>query len=172
MRKILLFAFKKLIKLMLLLVTISILSFLLIRFSPIDPIQSYIGADMTLVSPEQRQNIEDYWGLNESKAKQFFQWGKAILQGNLGTSLLYRSPVSQIIIDRFTASFALMALAWVFSGLIGFVFGIIAGMKEGTWIDRIIKGYCFILASTPAFWIDRKSTRLNSSHVAISYAVF
>ena len=153
MRKIVLFTFKKLIKLMLLLVTISILSFLLIRFSPIDPIQSYIGADMTLVSPEQRQNIEDYWGLNESKAKQFFQWGKAILQGNLGTSLLYRSPVSQIIIDRFTASFALMALAWVFSGLIGFVFGIIAGMKEGTWIDRIIKGYCFILASTPAFWI-------------------
>src|SRR5690625_797471 len=153
MRKIVQYTFGKLMKLVILLVAISVLSFLLVRFSPIDPIQSYIGADMTLVSPEQRQHIEEYWGLNDSGVEQFIRWGKAILQGDFGTSLIYRGPVDKIIVDRFTASLALMAVAWVFSGLIGFVLGIIGGMKKGSWIDRIIKGYCFILASTPAFWV-------------------
>src|SRR5690625_3895235 len=45
-----------------------------------------------------------------------------------------------------------MIVAWLISGISGFLLGVIAGMKEGTWIDRLIKTYCFILASTPAFW--------------------
>lgn len=143
----------KLIKLAVLLLAVSILSFILVSNSPVDPIQSYIGADMTRVSPEQRQNIAEYWGLHEPPVQRFLHWGKNLLQGDMGTSLIYRSPVSSIIAERFVASLALMSLAWVLSGLFGFLLGIIAGMKEGTWIDKIIKGYCFTLASTPAFWL-------------------
>ena len=143
----------KVVKLATLLIAISILSFTLVSLSPIDPVQSYIGADMTRVSPEQRDNIAEYWGLNESKVQQFMSWGKAVLDGDLGTSLLYRSKVADVIGERFVASLALMVVAWVISGIIGFLLGIIAGMKEGTWVDRVIKGYCFTLASTPAFWL-------------------
>lgn len=143
----------KVVKLATLLIAISILSFTLVSLSPIDPVQSYIGADMTRVSPEQRDNIAEYWGLNESKVQQFMRWGKAVLHGDLGTSLLYRSKVADVIGERFVASLALMVVAWVISGIIGFLLGIIAGMKEGTWVDRVIKGYCFTLASTPAFWL-------------------
>jgi peptide/nickel transport system permease protein len=46
-----------------------------------------------------------------------------------------------------------MGLAWVISGLLGFWLGILAAMKEGTWLDRLIKTYCFTLASTPTFWL-------------------
>lgn len=140
-------------KLASLLIAISILSFTLVSLSPIDPVQSYIGADMTRVSPEQRENIAEYWGLNQSKVEQYMQWGKAVLHGDLGTSLLYRSEVTGVIGERFVASLALMVVAWIISGIVGFLLGIIAGMKEGTWIDRLIKGYCFTLASTPAFWL-------------------
>nr|WP_246050137.1 ABC transporter permease [Aquibacillus sediminis] len=131
----------------------SLLSFILISNSPIDPVRSYIGADMMLVSPEQRQQIAEYWGLNESKTSQFFHWVKAVSQGDLGTSLLYRVPVTDVIAERFLASLALMAVAWGLSGLFGFILGSIAGMKQGSWLDRFIKGYCFILASTPTFWL-------------------
>src|SRR5690554_2336914 len=55
--------------------------------------------------------------------------------------------------DRFSASIALMGLAWLFSGIIGFVLGVLAGMNEGSFLDRLIKSYSFILASTPAFWL-------------------
>ncbi|MGJ9459466.1 ABC transporter permease [Oceanobacillus sp. CF4.6] len=144
---------RKSIKLATLLIAVSILSFTLISYSPIDPVQSYIGADMTRVSPEQREDIADYWGLNEPKFEQFLNWGGNVLQGELGTSLLYRSSVVETIGERFLASLALMGMAWILSGLFGFILGIIAGMKEETWIDRLIKGYCFLLASTPAFWL-------------------
>lgn len=144
---------RKLVKISTLLIAVSIISFSLISFSPVDPVQSYIGADMTRVSPEQREEIAQYWGLHEPKIEQFLNWGKNVLQGDLGTSLLYRSSVSETIVERFMASLVLMGLAWVLSGLFGFLLGILAGMKEGTWVDRLIKGYCFTLASTPAFWL-------------------
>lgn len=118
-----------------------------------DPVQSYIGAEIARVSPEQRGNIQEYWGLNESKPKQYLLWAKSVVQGNLGESLIYRKPVSEIIMDRFSASIALMGLAWLFSGIIGFVLGVLAGMNEGSFLDRLIKSYSFILASTPAFWL-------------------
>lgn len=141
------------IKLTALLFAVSILSFILVSNSPIDPVQSYIGADMTTVSPEQRENIAQYWGLNDPPIQQFLNWGKNLLQGDMGTSLIYRSPVIEVIGERFVASFALMMVAWILSGIIGYILGIIAGLKEGTFIDRMIKGYCFTLASTPAFWL-------------------
>lgn len=153
MKKVALFVIGKTLKLLSLLIAISILSFTLVSLSPIDPVQSYIGADMTRVSVEQRENIAEYWGLNESSVQQFFHWGKAVLQGEFGTSLIYREKVVDVIGERFVASLALMAIAWAISGVFGFLLGILAGMKEGTWIDRLIKGYCFTLASTPAFWM-------------------
>src|SRR5699024_2866860 len=80
-------------------------------------------------------------------------WAKAVLHGDLGQSLIYRKPVADIIANRFTASLALMGIAWVLSGFFGFLLGIMAGMWEGSVLDRLIKSYCFILASTPAFWL-------------------
>lgn len=148
-----LYGLRKSVKLVTLLIAISILSFLLVSNSPIDPIQTYIGADMTRVSPEQRENIAEYWGLNDSKSEQFLNWGKAVLQGNLGTSLIYRAPVADVIAERFLASLALMGVAWILSGIFGFILGIIAAMREGSILDRVIKGYCFTLASTPGFWL-------------------
>lgn len=147
------FILSKLFKLLSLLLGISLLSFLLVSNSPVDPIQAYIGSETATVSPEQRKNIEKFWGLHESKPTQFLNWTKAIVQGNLGQSLIYRKPVSQVIGERFKASLALMGVAWVFSGILGFILGVIAGMKQDSIWDRIIKSYCFVLASTPAFWL-------------------
>lgn len=147
------FIFKKSLKLLSLLFAVSILAFILVSNSPVDPIQAYVGAELSNVSLEQRQAIEEYWGLHKSKPQQFINWGKAVLHGDLGQSLLYRKPVIEVIGERFKASLALMGAAWVLSGILGFILGVIAGMKEGKLIDRVIKGYCFSLASTPPFWL-------------------
>lgn len=145
--------FNKIIKLITLLIAISIIAFMLVSYSPIDPIQAYIGADMTLVGPEQRENITAYWGLNKTPSEQYFNWIHNMLSGDLGTSLIYRSPVIEVIKERFLASFTLMLLAWLFSGLLGFLLGIFAAVKKDTVWDRIIKGYCYLLSATPTFWL-------------------
>lgn len=140
-------------KFTILLFAVIVLSFILVSFSPVDPIQSYLGAEMIVVSEAQKEEIAKYFSLNESKFEQFFNWLKMFLQGDLGTSLIYRQDVLLIIKERFVASFVLMAISWVLSGVLGYLLGVIAGMKKGTLIDRLVKLYCFVLASTPTFWI-------------------
>jgi peptide/nickel transport system permease protein len=141
------------VRMLTLLFAICLISFLLIKNSPIDPIQAYIGADMMKVGPEQREKIAAYWGLDQPVMVQLFNWGSALLSGDLGTSMIFRRPVSEIIGERFLNSLALMLTAWVLSGIIGFAMGVVSAMKKDTWIDRIIKWYCYTLASTPTFWM-------------------
>lgn len=151
--RITLFLLSKGLRMLTLLIAICLISFLLIKNSPIDPIQAYIGADMLKVGPEQREKIAEYWGLNQPVMVQFFNWGSALLKGDLGTSMIFRRPVAEIIGERFLNSLVLMLTAWLLSGVIGFVLGVVSAMKKGTWIDRIIKWYCYTLASTPTFWM-------------------
>lgn len=148
-----LFILMKGVRMATLLVAICFISFLLVKNSPIDPIQAYIGADMLKVGPEQREKIAEYWGLDQPVMVQFLSWGSAVLKGDLGTSMIFRRPVSEIIGERFLNSLVFMLAAWLLSGVIGFVMGVVAAMKKGTWIDRMIKWYCFTLASTPTFWM-------------------
>lgn len=143
----------KMIKMAILLVVLSIFSFWLVSKSPIDPVQAYIGADTMVVGPEQRENIAAYWGLDRPPLERLSNWGAALLQGDFGTSMIFRRPVLTVIGERFIASLMLMGLAWVTSGLLGFWLGIAAAMKQGSWLDRLIKTYCFTLASTPTFWL-------------------
>lgn len=141
-----------LIRLVTLLLAVCIVAFTLIHVSPVDPVQAYVGAGAA-ISPEQRQNIGEFWGLNDPPVKQFASWGKAILKGDFGVSLIYRKPVISVIGDRFKASIALMGVAWLLSGVIGFLLGIIMGVWKDRLPDKIIKTICLILSSTPTFWI-------------------
>lgn len=68
-------------------------------------------------------------------------------------SLQYRQPVSKVIAVKLGNSLFLMVTAWVLSGVIGFALGILAGVFRGRLPDRMIKGYCVIISSTPAFWL-------------------
>lgn len=147
------FVLGKLFRMTTLLAALAVITFWLMSKSPIDPIQAYVGAEMMLVGPEQQQQIMEYWGLDQPPMERFGHWASALLQGDLGTSMIYRQPVSQVLKERFLASLALMSSAWILSGVFGFALGALAGMKQGTWVDRLIKWYCLTLASTPAFWL-------------------
>ncbi|WP_310225246.1 ABC transporter permease [Paenibacillus qinlingensis] len=139
--------------LLLLLLAVSSISFMLVHFSPIDPIQAYVGADMLRVSAEQREAIMQYWGLNDPPLVRYWNWISALVKGDLGTSMIFRRPVLEVIGERFAASLTLMGAAWLLSGLIGFVSGVLAAMNRNTWIDKLVRWYCYTLSSTPTFWV-------------------
>lgn len=139
--------------LLLLLFAVSAISFMLVHFSPIDPVQAYVGADMMKVSPEQREAIVQYWGLHDPPLIRYWHWLSALASGDLGTSMIYRRPVLEVISERFAASLALMGAAWLLSGLIGFVSGVLAAMNRNKWVDTWIRWYCYTLSSTPTFWV-------------------
>ena len=146
------FTGKYLLRVVTLLIAVSILSFVLVSLSPVDPVQQYVGS-VPNVSVEQREKIAEYWGLNDPPVERFIAWGKAILHGDFGISLIYRRPVIDVIKEKFGASLALMLTAWLFSGIFGFAMGCIMGVFNGKWPDKILKKLCLIMCSIPTFWI-------------------
>lgn len=141
------------IRMISLLLAVSAFSFVLVSASPIDPVQQYIIELGTAVSPQQRAEIEDYWGVNEPPVERYLGWLTEVLHGNLGESAIYRRPVADIIGERFWNSFALMFCAWLLSGIIGFGLGCVMGMYQDRWADKILKKCCYILSSIPTFWL-------------------
>lgn len=143
----------KAVRLASLLAAVSVASFALVSLSPIDPVQSYVGADMMRVGAEQRQQIAAYWGLDRPAFERFLLWASALLRGDLGTSMIYRQPVAEVIGQRFVNSLALMTVSWLLAGAIGFAAGAAAAMRKDSRLDRLVQWYCYTLASTPTFWL-------------------
>ncbi len=140
-----------LIKMILLLFAVSVITFTLVELSPIDAVSSYIGEGSA--TEEQRAQIAEYWGLNDPPVTRYVKWITNILHGDMGTSMIYRQPVSKVIGERFKLSLVLMLVSWVVSGVFGLLLGILAAVKRGKAADQVIKVYCLILESSPAFWI-------------------
>lgn len=141
------------VRIVTLLLAVSILSFALVCASPVDPVQQYILGLGTAVSPEQRAEIQSYWGVGEPPVQRYLHWLGQVLRGDLGQSLLYRRPVADILAERFAQSFALMLCAWVLAGLIGFGLGCVMGLFQDRLPDRMLKKLCYLLSAVPAFWL-------------------
>ena len=154
MKQHLLFAGKNLIRMIFLMIAVSIVTFALVSASPIDPLQANVGqVALGTMSEEQKEKLRSYWGVDEPPVERYLNWAKDAVRGDLGTSLLYRQSVGKVIAVKLGNSLFLMGLAWVISGLLGFFLGVIAGVFKGRLLDKVIKGYSLVIASTPAFWI-------------------
>ena len=148
------FAGKKCIRMMLLLLGVSLAAFLLMAASPLDPLQTNVGqVALGSMSPEQVARLEDYWGTNTPLPERYLGWLADAVRGDFGTSLLYRRPVLEIIAERLGNSLGLLLFAWGLSGVLGLTLGVTAGALRGRWPDRLIRGWCLLISSTPAFWL-------------------
>ena len=141
----------KLIRFIVLMVAVAIFSFVLLDLSPIDPVNAYLHG--AAVSEAQRAILEQYFGTNTPMTEKIFHWLMDLIRGDLGTSLIFRRPVMDVIIEKFTVSFVLMAISWIVSGVLGFALGVVAGKNKGTWIDKAVKVYCYAIQSAPSFWV-------------------
>lgn len=139
------------LRMLLLVAAVSVLSFILVTASPVDPLTAYVGAESTL-SQEAKAEIAEHWGLNDPPAQRFLTWAGNTLHGDLGTSITYNLPVGEVILSRVWYSLALIFAAWALSGALGFVSGIFAALYQGRLFDKCIKTFCLILQSAPVFW--------------------
>lgn len=140
------------IKMIVLIILVCIVTFTLAVNSPIDPIRQYVGSGVTL-SVEQRESIEEYWGLNDTKLERFQKWSYNILHGDFGESLIYRKSVMSIIKDKAMSSLFLMICTFIVSGAVGYLLGLIMGKYRDSILDKAIKTICVTFSATPTFWV-------------------
>jgi peptide/nickel transport system permease protein len=141
------------LRLVLVIAGASLLAFALVKLSPVDPVDAYLGPNIMRVGPDQRAQIAAHWGFDQPAYVQFYKWAANILSGDLGRSSIFNEPVADVIAEKFKASLALTGSAWLLSGFVGFSLGCLAGARPGSLLDRAISIYAYVLASTPTFWI-------------------
>lgn len=148
------FIAKNIVKFALLMLAVSFVCFALVSASPIDPVQANVGQNAMMgMSAERRAQLASYWGTDTGFIERYTSWAAAFVTGDWGTSLRFNAPVTEVIAHKAANSLAMMTVAWLLSGVLGFILGVAAGAKRGGLLDRFVKGYCYLLASTPTFWI-------------------
>ncbi|VDG77030.1 oligopeptide ABC transporter permease [Actinobaculum suis] len=136
-----------------LLLAVSFISFVLISLSPIDPVEANVGqAAYMNMSPEKKAQLLAHWGDGTPMLQRYWDWLTSFIAGDMGISLRFNAPVSQVIATKFSTSVLMLATAWLLSGVLGFVLGVVAAAREGSLLSKAIHGFCLLLASTPTFW--------------------
>ncbi len=128
---------------------VSILVFGLARVtgSPTDTLLSFEA------TPEQRELMKAYWGLDQSLPEQYFKFISNIFQGDLGESFKWRQPVSQMIAERFPNTIIIAVLAIAVATFIAVPIGVMSAINRGSPLDGIGKTIALLGQSAPPFWV-------------------
>lgn len=129
---------------------VSLVVFLIIHLVPGDPIDNMMRVGST---PAQRAQIEAKYGLDRSLAEQYLVWMGRLLTGDLGTAIIQRRPVADLIAQNLPYSLALGGLALMFSTLVGVAAGALAASFHRSWLDDGVTGLILLGSTVPGFWL-------------------
>jgi peptide/nickel transport system permease protein len=124
--------------------------FLWIRALPGSPAESLLGERATEESVAQ---IRDQYGLDDPFYVQYWRYLQTIMDGDLGTSIASRRPITEEIRERFPATVELAFAAMLFATLIGIPLGFIAAKRHGSPTDHVSLFVSLIGVSIPIFFL-------------------
>src|SRR5207249_5571960 len=105
------------------------------------------------VSAEQMQRLRQDLGLTQPLYVQYVLYLRQLARGDLGFSVINRKPVLDLIVERIPATLVLMTAAFVFSVVVGGLWGVISAVKARTQIDYWVTIASLFGFSMPTFWL-------------------
>jgi peptide/nickel transport system permease protein len=141
---------RRLPSIVLVLVATSVIAFLLPRLVPGDPAAAVAGPD---ASPQTIAAIRTQLGLDKPLITQYFDWIGGVFAGDLGQSLQFRRPVSELIGDRLGSTVQLALLAAIFLVIFGIGLGILAGSARSRWARTLVEGTNTGFLAAPPFLV-------------------
>jgi dipeptide transport system permease protein len=129
---------------------ITLVAFALIRLIPGDPIEVMVGERR--LDPEMHRQAMQRLGLDQPLYVQYGQYLRKLAHGDLGDSLVTRTPVSEEFLKLFPATVELTLCAMFFAVLVGLPAGVIAGLRRGSVFDHGVMGVALTGYSMPIFW--------------------
>jgi dipeptide transport system permease protein len=129
---------------------VTIAAFSFIRLLPGDPILLMAGERG--VTPERRAELEHVMGFDRPLWEQYFSFLGNLLHGDLGVSIVTKSPVMDEFLGRFPATIELSLIAIIFAVALGLPAGVIAAVKRGSFFDHTVMGVSLTGYSMPIFW--------------------
>jgi len=141
---------------------VTLITFGLMRLIPGDVSAALAGVSAT---PAEREQIRHNLGLDQPVQVQLVRWYSDLLRGDLGRSLFLGEPVTQATFERLPVTLSLSAYALVLTLLLGLASGILAAMRQNTWIDQAAMIFAMLGISMPNFWIGLMMIVLFSVHL-------
>jgi peptide/nickel transport system permease protein len=132
------------------LLIVTLISFCIMQLVPGDPAVVMAGPQATAKEIEQ---VRVQLGLDKPFLTQLGTWLYGLLQGDLGRSILLGRGVSQAIAERLPITLTLAFLSFMLTIAIGIPAGIIAALRQNTWIDQTVMTIALIGVSLPNFWL-------------------
>jgi peptide/nickel transport system permease protein len=129
---------------------ILLVTFILVRLLPGDPASAMLGdrardADVTRINAE--------IGLDRSLVVQFLYFVRNVVTGNLGTSILLRLPVSEVLAQRLPVTLLLTALSGLIAVVLAVPLSFLAALRQGRTTDTAIRGAFQVGLSMPVFYV-------------------
>lgn len=131
---------------------VSFMLYALVRAMPSDYV-TLATSTSPKMTEEMREHLRDIYGLNKSVFVGYFEWLGSALKGDLGTSLMFARPVSDIIREYAPITFSVALIALVLELIIALPLGILAARKQYSRTDYIITVCVFIGISVPIFFL-------------------
>ncbi|EBI3944937.1 glutathione ABC transporter permease GsiC [Salmonella enterica] len=142
------YVLKRLLGLIPTLLIVAVLVFLFVHLLPGDPARLIVGpeADAQVIALVRQQ-----LGLDQPLHVQFWHYITHVLQGDFGTSMVSRRPVSEEIASRFLPTLWLTITSMIWAVLFGMAIGIAAAVWRNRWPDRVGMTLAVTGISFPAF---------------------
>ncbi|MGI4810269.1 MAG: ABC transporter permease [Janthinobacterium lividum] len=125
-----------------------LITFLIGRVVPIDPVLAVVG-DRAPQDVVERTRHE--MGLDQPLPQQFVHYVVELAHGNLGRSVMTSNSVTTDIARFFPATLELSSVALIIATLVGVPLGVYAAVRQGSWVDQIIRVVCLSGHSIPVF---------------------
>jgi peptide/nickel transport system permease protein len=141
---------KRFLQIIPVLLLVTVVIFLLMRLIPGDPAYVMLGEKAT---PELVAELHVKMGLDKPLYVQYLVFLKKLISFNLGNSIVYLIPVSQLLAKRIVVTLSLTAMAAIIVIALSFPLGYLAGVKKDKTMDQIIRTGTLIAIAVPQFWI-------------------
>lgn len=129
---------------------VSVISFTVLNVIPGDPILSKLGVDAT---KEQVEVLKKEYGLDKPKYIAYVEWVGKTIQGDMGESIRYSTPVNELIKKRVKTTLNLATMAMGITISVGFPLGLFSAMRNKKREDKFLTIFNMIGISIPSFWI-------------------
>jgi peptide/nickel transport system permease protein len=141
---------RRLVLLIPVILIVGLVVFTLVHLTPGDPAAVILGDQAT---PDQVEALRDQLGLNEPLPLQFIEWFGNVLRGDFGQSIFLGIPVTQALRERVEPTALLTSYALIVQLSIGIPLGVLAALKHGTVLDRMLTAIAISGAAIPSFFL-------------------
>jgi len=132
------------------LLIVSLISFGLMRMIPGDPAAAIAGLAAT---PAQIAQLREDLGLNQPVLVQLLRYYEGLAQGDLGRSILLGKGVFAATMERLPVTIGLSLYALAITLVIGVGSGIVAALRQNSWVDQAAMMVAMIGISVPNFFL-------------------